>query len=188
MAAAFGVGETFLDKELSRFIAAGRLNAKIDKVSQFSDVTPDGSMRVCVFFYGLSFFSAGGEGNGCIHPSVFPPALRLLFSLAILLDVGGGFCSLLDWLADSLSRLLRLFCFVSFHAGCFSLQYIYRSIFFVFVRFIHSFLHSFIHSFQVGGVVETNRPDTKNAQYQACIKQGDLLLNRVQKLGRVVDA
>ena len=41
---------------------------------------------------------------------------------------------------------------------------------------------------QVGGVVETNRPDTKNAQYQACIKQGDVLLNRVQKLGRVVDA
>ncbi|CAM9571317.1 unnamed protein product [Ectocarpus sp. 12 AP-2014] len=71
MAAAFGVGEPFLDKELSRFIAAGRLNAKIDKV---------------------------------------------------------------------------------------------------------------------GGVVETNRPDSKNAQYQACIKQGDLLLNRVQKLGRVVDA
>eukprot|EP00752_Nemacystus_decipiens_P006181 g5578.t1 len=71
MATAFGVGEPFLDKELSRFIAAGRLNAKIDKV---------------------------------------------------------------------------------------------------------------------GGVVETNRPDTKNAQYQACIKQGDLLLNRVQKLGRVVDA
>ncbi len=31
MAAAFGVGEPFLDKELSRFIAAGRLNAKIDK-------------------------------------------------------------------------------------------------------------------------------------------------------------
>ncbi|CAN0498645.1 unnamed protein product, partial [Ectocarpus sp. 12 AP-2014] len=71
MATAFGVGEPFLDKELSRFIAAGRLNAKIDKV---------------------------------------------------------------------------------------------------------------------GGVVETNRPDSKNAQYQACIKQGDLLLNRVQKLGRVVDA
>ncbi|CAN0104079.1 unnamed protein product [Ascophyllum nodosum] len=71
MAAAFGVGEAFLDRELSRFIAAGRLNAKIDKV---------------------------------------------------------------------------------------------------------------------GGVVETNRPDTKNAQYQACIKQGDFLLNRVQKLGRVVDA
>ena len=32
MATAFGVGEPFLDKELSRFIAAGRLNAKIDKV------------------------------------------------------------------------------------------------------------------------------------------------------------
>ena len=34
MATAFGVGEVFLDRELSRFIAAGRLNAKIDKVRQ----------------------------------------------------------------------------------------------------------------------------------------------------------
>lgn len=33
MATAFGVGEPFLDRELSRFIAAGRLNAKIDKAS-----------------------------------------------------------------------------------------------------------------------------------------------------------
>lgn len=32
MAAAFGVGVPFLDRELSRFIAVGRLNAKIDKV------------------------------------------------------------------------------------------------------------------------------------------------------------
>lgn len=32
MAGAFGVGEPFLDRELSRFISAGRLNAKIDKV------------------------------------------------------------------------------------------------------------------------------------------------------------
>jgi hypothetical protein len=40
---------------------------------------------------------------------------------------------------------------------------------------------------QVGGVVETNRPDKKNAQYQAAIKQGDLLLNKIQKLARVTD-
>lgn len=39
----------------------------------------------------------------------------------------------------------------------------------------------------VGGVVETTRPDTKNALYQKTIKQGDLLLNRVQKLSRVID-
>ena len=25
----------------------------------------------------------------------------------------------------------------------------------------------------------TNRPDSKNAQYQQCIKQGDILLNRL---------
>eukprot|EP01113_Clastostelium_recurvatum_P006522 TRINITY_DN1294_c0_g1_i1.p1 TRINITY_DN1294_c0_g1~~TRINITY_DN1294_c0_g1_i1.p1 ORF type:complete len:401 (+),score=113.75 TRINITY_DN1294_c0_g1_i1:28-1203(+) len=39
---------------------------------------------------------------------------------------------------------------------------------------------------KVGGVVETTRPDAKNAQYQATIKQGDLLLNRIQKLSRVI--
>jgi 26S proteasome regulatory subunit N7 len=38
-----------------------------------------------------------------------------------------------------------------------------------------------------GGVVETTRPDLKNAQYREMIQKGDLLLNRVQKLARVVD-
>jgi len=40
---------------------------------------------------------------------------------------------------------------------------------------------------KVGGIVITNRPDVKNAQYQNCIKQGDSLLNRVQKLSRVIN-
>jgi len=40
---------------------------------------------------------------------------------------------------------------------------------------------------KVGGIVVTNRPDTKNAQYLITIKQGDLLLNRVQKLSRVIN-
>jgi 26S proteasome regulatory subunit N7 len=39
---------------------------------------------------------------------------------------------------------------------------------------------------KVGGVVVTMRPDSKNFQYQSTIKQGDLLLNRVQKLSRVI--
>ncbi len=39
----------------------------------------------------------------------------------------------------------------------------------------------------VGGVIETTRPDAKNALYHRTIKQGDLLLNRVQKLSRVID-
>lgn len=38
-----------------------------------------------------------------------------------------------------------------------------------------------------GGVIETNRPDYKNAQYREMIQKGDLLLNRIQKLARVVD-
>ena len=40
---------------------------------------------------------------------------------------------------------------------------------------------------KVNGIVSSTRPDTKNAQYQATIKQGDLLLNRVQKLSRVTN-
>lgn len=40
---------------------------------------------------------------------------------------------------------------------------------------------------KVAGVIETNRPDTKNYLYQQTIKQGDLLLNRIQKLSKVVD-
>nr|QBH74011.1 26S proteasome non-ATPase regulatory subunit [Thermobia domestica] len=40
---------------------------------------------------------------------------------------------------------------------------------------------------KVYGVVETNRPDLKNMQYQAIIKHGDILLNRVQKLSRVIN-
>jgi 26S proteasome regulatory subunit N7 len=40
---------------------------------------------------------------------------------------------------------------------------------------------------KVAGVVETNRPDSKNFLYQSTIKQGDILLNRVQKLSRVIN-
>ena len=56
---------------------------------------------------------------------------------------------------------------------------------------------------KVGGIVVTCRPDSKNGQYQNCIKQGDILLNRsvsllavsqltsltcrVQKLSRVIN-
>lgn len=40
---------------------------------------------------------------------------------------------------------------------------------------------------KVRGIVETNRPDSKNDQYQRCIKQGDILLNRIEKLSRVIN-
>ncbi|UXI19053.1 Alpha-mannosidase [Sarcoptes scabiei] len=39
----------------------------------------------------------------------------------------------------------------------------------------------------VNDIVETNRPDSKNHQYQACIKHGDILLNRIQKLSRIIN-
>jgi 26S proteasome regulatory subunit N7 len=42
MAESFGVGPEFLDRELSRFIASGRLNAKVDKVGQIVEtLRPD---------------------------------------------------------------------------------------------------------------------------------------------------
>jgi len=40
---------------------------------------------------------------------------------------------------------------------------------------------------KVGDIVETRRPDKKNAQYQEVIKKGDLLLNQIQKLVRAID-
>ncbi|KAD4889064.1 hypothetical protein E3N88_21137 [Mikania micrantha] len=40
---------------------------------------------------------------------------------------------------------------------------------------------------KVAGVLETNRPDANKALYQATIKQGDFLLNMIQKLSRVID-
>lgn len=40
---------------------------------------------------------------------------------------------------------------------------------------------------QVAGVIETKRLNVKNTKYQATIKEGDLLLNRIQKLSRVIN-
>jgi 26S proteasome regulatory subunit N7 len=40
---------------------------------------------------------------------------------------------------------------------------------------------------KVGDVIETSRPDLKNTQYQDVIKKGDVLLNHIQKLVRIVD-
>lgn len=39
----------------------------------------------------------------------------------------------------------------------------------------------------VAGIVVTNRPDQKNQQYRKVVKDGDSLLNRVQKLSRVIN-
>ncbi|GMI71964.1 hypothetical protein like AT4G24820 [Hibiscus trionum] len=40
---------------------------------------------------------------------------------------------------------------------------------------------------KVAGILETNCPNAKNFLYQTIIKQGDFLLNRIQKLSRVID-
>jgi len=60
--------------------------------------------------------------------------------------------------------------------------------------FIDRELHRFIAAGRlhckidkVSGIVETTRPDNKNWQYQSTIKQGDILLNRIQKLSRVIN-
>ncbi|KAL6077645.1 26S proteasome non-ATPase regulatory subunit 6 [Balamuthia mandrillaris] len=40
---------------------------------------------------------------------------------------------------------------------------------------------------KVAGIIETTRPDARNAHYHDAIKQGDLLLNRVSKLSRIIN-
>ncbi len=59
------------------------------------------------------------------------------------------------------------------------------------IKFLDAELGRFISSGRisakidkVGGVVESNRPDKKNAQYQQAIKVGDALLARIQRLQR----
>ncbi|KAG5640996.1 hypothetical protein DXG03_006438 [Asterophora parasitica] len=39
---------------------------------------------------------------------------------------------------------------------------------------------------KVHGIVETTRPSLKNAQYEAVVRQGDVLLNEVQRLSKVL--
>lgn len=39
---------------------------------------------------------------------------------------------------------------------------------------------------RVNGVIETNRPDDKNRQYNEVVKQGDQLLTKLQKFGQAV--
>ncbi len=59
------------------------------------------------------------------------------------------------------------------------------------IKFLDAELARFISSGRlsakidkVGGVVESNRSDKKNAQYQQAIKIGDALLARIQRLQR----
>jgi 26S proteasome regulatory subunit N7 len=61
------------------------------------------------------------------------------------------------------------------------------------VEFVDSELSRFIANGRlhasidkVHGIVETTRPSLKNAQYETVVKQGDLLLNAVQRLSKVL--
>ncbi|KAI5991721.1 26S proteasome non-ATPase regulatory subunit 6-like protein [Pisolithus orientalis] len=52
-------------------------------------------------------------------------------------------------------------------------------------RFIaNGLLHCTID--QVHGIVETTRPSIKTAQYEQVVKQGDVLLNFLQRLSKVL--
>jgi 26S proteasome regulatory subunit N7 len=61
--------------------------------------------------------------------------------------------------------------------------------------FIDLELHRFIASGAltcridaVNGIIEMNHPDNKNFLYKTLIRDGDILLNRTQKLARVINA
>lgn len=40
---------------------------------------------------------------------------------------------------------------------------------------------------KVSGVVESTRPNTKNAMYEDVLRRGDALMSRVQRLARALD-
>ena len=74
MAASFGVSVPFIDRELSRFIAAGRLNCKIDKVR---DATFGALLGGARFFFALlsSCAPIAHSSPNLICPSVRSEAL-----------------------------------------------------------------------------------------------------------------
>lgn len=39
---------------------------------------------------------------------------------------------------------------------------------------------------RVNGIIETNRPDEKNKQYNDIVRQGDQLITKLQKYGQAV--
>jgi 26S proteasome regulatory subunit N7 len=66
-------------------------------------------------------------------------------------------------------------------------------IFSLFLNAFHSELSRFIANGRlhatidkVHGIVETTRPSLKNAQYETVVKRGDVLLNSVQRLSKVL--
>jgi len=141
MARSFGVSTAFIDAELSRFVAAGRLNCKIDMVSD--------PVASCVMLAGLD-----SPGWCYCCPRCLKP--------------------LLTWVATSppLPSLLPYPCPAPAPASTISVNPRHGAA---------------PWGGQVAGIVETNRPDVKNAQYQECIKTGDQLLNRLQKLGQRIN-
>lgn len=61
--------------------------------------------------------------------------------------------------------------------------------------FLDRELHNFIASNSltcridaVNGIIEMNHVDNKNSHYRTLIKDGDILLNRTQKLARIINA
>ena len=67
------------------------------------------------------------------------------------------------------------------------------AVFGITVRYLDEELSYLIAAGRVGakidaqtGVIESSRPDSKNAQYLEVIKQGDVLLNKVQRLARII--
>ena len=63
------------------------------------------------------------------------------------------------------------------------------------MAFIDRELHRLISTSQlncridaVRGIIEMNHPDNKNHLYKAVMRDGDILLNRIQKLARVINA
>lgn len=60
MASSFGVGVEFLDRELARFIAAGRIHAKIDKVRDGACVSVSPTLRISPRLCSVDPASASG--------------------------------------------------------------------------------------------------------------------------------
>ncbi|AGO11799.1 AaceriADR027Wp [[Ashbya] aceris (nom. inval.)] len=138
------------------------------------------------------------------------PALQSITSLTISLYTS-EYSSYFPYLLETYDNVLMPCKYLNRHADCFvremrrkvyaQLLESYKTLsiksmantFGVSVEFLDKDLSKFIPNKQlnciidrVNGIVETNRPDNKNAQYHQLIKQGDGLLTKLQRYGAAV--
>ena len=161
MARSFGVSPEFIDSELEEFIVAGHLTAKIDKVAGVVETNRCCPLAwCCAACTCLPGVHGSSRCSKCCRPLRLSPKLTCLHCPGHL-HPKQGHCLLTHHAARAGARAAYLCCMQPCCRQCVLCS--------------------------AAEAARWCRADAKNAQYQATIKQGDMLLNRLQRLAKIID-